>query len=72
MNFSEFGFDGNGSFGLTIASLGFIVASVVGVIYINVFKKKGQIVERKPNLTRKVEDFEEENAESKKDAEDKK
>ncbi|MBP5269682.1 MAG: hypothetical protein ILO42_01840 [Clostridia bacterium] len=61
VNFSEFGFDGNGSFGLTIASLGFIVASVVGVIYINVFKKKGQIVERKPNLTRKVEDFEEEN-----------
>ena len=39
INFTEYSFDGNGSFGLTIASIGFIVASVIGVIYINVYKK---------------------------------
>ena len=48
----------NGSLGLTIASVGFIVASIVGVIYINIYKHKGQIVERQFNLFRKVEDFE--------------
>ena len=37
-------FSGGGSFGLSLASIGFIVASVFGVIYINIFKKKGQIV----------------------------
>ena len=34
-------FNGSGSFGLSLASIGFIVASVVGVVYIYVFKKKG-------------------------------
>ena len=38
LNFTEYGFDGNGSFGLTIASIGFVVASIVGVVYINIFK----------------------------------
>ena len=36
-------FAGNGSFGLSLASIGFVVASVVGVLYINVYKKRGQI-----------------------------
>ena len=36
-------FFGNGSFGLSLASIGFIVASVFGIVYINYFKKKGQI-----------------------------
>ncbi len=36
-------FSGNGSFGLSLASIGFIVASVFGIIYINYFKKKGLI-----------------------------
>ena len=61
INFGEYGFDGNGSFGLTIASIGFIVASVVGVTYINIFKKKGKISERTATLERKVEHFEEKN-----------
>lgn len=61
INFSDYGFDGKGSFGLTIASIGFIVASVVGVIYINVFKKKGQIAEKTAENVRTVSDFEEEN-----------
>ena len=51
-------FDGEGSFGLTIASVGFIVASIVGVIYINIFKSKGQINPRVAVLERKVADFE--------------
>lgn len=61
INFGDYGFDGNGSFGLTIASIGFIVASVFGVIYINVFKKKGEIKQREAALVRRVEEFEGEN-----------
>ena len=36
-------FTGNGSFGLSLASLGFVVASVVGVFYINLHKKRGDL-----------------------------
>ncbi len=36
-------FAGNGSFGLSLASIGFVVASVFGVLHINVFRKRGQI-----------------------------
>ena len=54
------GFTGQGSVGLTIASIGFIVASVVGVIYINVFKHKNQIVPKTANNIRTVGIFEEE------------
>ena len=34
-------FAGNGSFGLSLASIGFVVASVFGILYINIYKKKG-------------------------------
>ena len=34
-------FAGNGSFGLSLASIGFVVASVFGVLYINIYKKRG-------------------------------
>ena len=34
-------FAGNGSFGLSLASIGFVVASVFGVLYINIQKKRG-------------------------------
>lgn len=57
----ENSFTGAGSVGLTIASIGFIVASVVGIIYINIFKKKGQIVDKEAVENRSVEDFEEHN-----------
>ena len=40
-------FAGNGSFGLSLASIGFIVASVCGVFYINYFKRKGLLTVRK-------------------------
>lgn len=50
-------FHGEGSVGLTIASIGFIVASVVGVIYINIFKHKGEIIPKEKNITRNVTEF---------------
>ena len=42
-------FAGNGSFGLSLASIGFVIASVFGVLYINVQKKKGKLSIRKSN-----------------------
>ena len=36
-------FAGHGSFGLALASIGFVVASVFGVFYINIQKKKGDL-----------------------------
>ena len=36
-------FAGNGSFGLSLASIGFVVASVFGILYINVHKKRGDL-----------------------------
>lgn len=40
-------FAGNGSFGLSLASIGFVVASVLGVLYINIYKKRGDLHIRK-------------------------
>lgn len=40
-------FAGNGSFGLSLASIGFVVASVFGVLYININKKRGGLKVRK-------------------------
>ena len=40
-------FAGNGSFGLSLASIGFVVASVFGVFYINLHKKRGDLIVRK-------------------------
>ncbi len=43
-------FSGNGSFGLSLASIGFIVASVFGIFYINYYKKKKQLNIREASL----------------------
>ncbi len=40
---NEYGFTGGKSFGLTIAALGFICASIGGVIHLNILKAKGKI-----------------------------
>ncbi|MBQ1196115.1 MAG: hypothetical protein IIX44_07725 [Clostridia bacterium] len=40
----EHGFVGGKSFGLTIAALGFLSASIGGVVHLNVMKKRGRIV----------------------------
>lgn len=36
-------FAGNGSFGLSLASIGFLVASVFGILHINISKKRGKL-----------------------------
>ncbi len=51
-------FAGNGSFGLSLASIGFVVASVFGVIYINIQKKKGNLVVRNAKVSDKVDQTE--------------
>ena len=40
---SDYGFTGGKSFGLTIAALGFLSASIGGVIHLNILKKRGRI-----------------------------
>ena len=44
-------FAGNGSFGLSLASIGFVVASVFGVLHINICKRRGLLSVRssRPN-----------------------
>lgn len=40
---TQFGFEGGKSFGLTIAALGFLSASIGGVIHLNLLKKKNKL-----------------------------
>ena len=40
----DWGFAGGRSFGLTIAALGFLAASIGGVIHLNIMKKRGKLV----------------------------
>lgn len=40
----EYGFVGGKSFGLTVASMGFLSASIGGVIHLNYLKRKGKII----------------------------
>ena len=40
---TDYGFVGGRSFGLTIAALGFLSASIGGVIHLNILRKKGKI-----------------------------
>ena len=50
-------FAGNGSFGLSLASIGFVVASVLGVLYINIYKKRGVLSERNSRPNNEVIDW---------------
>ncbi len=55
---TDFGFAGGTTWGLTIATVGFIVASVVGVIYMNILRKKGKLKLRsEEGLKDTLEDF---------------
>ena len=47
----------DGSFGLALASIGFIVASLVGVVYLNIFRRKGEIVRNAGITERRLEEF---------------
>ena len=49
-------FAGNGSFGLSLASIGFVVASVFGVFYINIYKKRGELAVRSARPTGEIVD----------------
>lgn len=40
---SEFNFAGGTTFGLSIATIGFFVSSVVGVVYMNILRRKGKL-----------------------------
>lgn len=50
---ADFGFADGKSFGLTIAALGFLSASIGGVIHLNVLRRKGKI-QPKDDATRRV------------------
>ena len=55
---TDFGFAGGTTWGLTIATVGFIVASVIGVIYMNILRKKGKLKLRsEEGLKDSLEDF---------------
>ncbi len=58
---NEHGFVGGGNFGLTIAALGFLVACIVGVIYINIKRRKGEIKIDYSKKRSELSDYEEEN-----------
>lgn len=44
---TQFGFVGGKSFGLTVAALGFLSASIGGVIHLNILKKRGYLKTKK-------------------------
>ena len=46
---TDFGFQDGKSFGLTIAALGFLSASIGGVIHLNVLRRQGKIQPKDPN-----------------------
>lgn len=59
---NDFGFVGGKSFGLSIAALGFISASIGGVIHLNILRKKGKITAKTPEQkVLRSEDIEKDN-----------
>ncbi|MCH5152559.1 MAG: hypothetical protein J1F68_01170 [Clostridiales bacterium] len=40
---NDYGFQGGTTFGLSIAAIGFFVASIVGVVYLNILRKRGKL-----------------------------
>ena len=58
---NEHGFVGGANFGLTVAALGFLVACIGGVIYINVMRRKGKITIDTSYRRSTLADYEDEN-----------
>ena len=60
---NDYGFTGGATFGLTIATIGFIVSSVVGVAYMNILKNKGKLrrAEEHEGIEEKLQDYVSEN-----------
>ena len=40
---NKYGFTGGITFGLSVAAIGFFVASIVGVVYLNILRRKGKV-----------------------------
>ena len=55
---ADYGFEGGKSFGLTIAALGFMSASIGGVIHLNILKRKGKIAEKTAERIHRSENIE--------------
>ncbi len=53
----QYGFEGGQSFGLSIASLGFVWACIGGVIYLNYLRKKGKLETKEINQVASEVDF---------------
>ncbi len=58
---NEHGFTGGGNFGLTVAALGFLVACIGGVIYINVMRRRGLVKIDTSARRSTLADYEDEN-----------
>ncbi|MCH5157183.1 MAG: hypothetical protein J1G02_04835 [Clostridiales bacterium] len=57
---NDYGFTGGTTFGLSIAAIGFFVASIVGVVYLNILRKRGKlrvITSNESVVQHKLEDF---------------
>ena len=58
---TEFGFAGGGSFGLTIAALGFLSAAFGGIIHLNIMRRRGKLPLHKKEEILRVEDVQADN-----------
>ncbi len=58
---NDYGFVGGANFGLTVAALGFLVACIGGVIYINVMRRRGMIKIDTSVRRSQLSDYEDEN-----------
>ncbi len=56
---TSYGFSGGTTFGLSIAAIGFFVASIVGVVYLNILRKRGKLrlIERGESPVNELKDF---------------
>lgn len=59
--YEEYGLDGGGNFGLTIAAMGFLVACIAGVVYLNVLRRKGIVKVVPEEQKQTLSDYEDEN-----------
>lgn len=58
--YEDSGLVGGGNFGLTIAAMGFLVACLVGVVYLNVLRRKGIIKIKEEEAASSLSDYEDE------------
>lgn len=57
---TTYGFTGGSTFGLTVATVGFFVASIIGVVYMNILRRKGKlriVSEKEKYVTQSLSDY---------------